>query len=51
MKTKKHEKITENYSEIKKQHLEKLANQILKNDEKLCKLKQYHINPNVLNLF
>jgi hypothetical protein len=51
MKTKKHEEITKDYNKAKNKHLEKLANQMLKEDERLYKLKQLNINPDVLNLF
>ena len=51
MKNKKHEEITKNYAKAKNKHLENLANQMLKNDERLCRLKQHNIDPDVLNLF
>ena len=51
MKNKKHDEITKDYAKAKNKHLEKLATQMLKNDEKFCKLKQLNIDPDVLNLF
>jgi hypothetical protein len=51
MKNKKHDEIIKDYAKVKSKHLEKLANQILKEDERLCKLKQLNINPDVLDLF
>lgn len=51
MKNKKHEEISKDYAKVKNKHLESLANQILKNDERLCNLKKHNIDPDVLNLF
>jgi predicted transposase YdaD len=51
MKNKKHDEITKDYAKTKNKHLERLATQMLKNDEKFCKLKQLNIDPDVLNLF
>ncbi len=51
MKKKKHSKIVNDYDKQKSKHLEKLANKMLENDEKLSKLKEKNINPDFLNLF
>lgn len=51
MKRKKHKEIETDYETIKSKHLEKLADQILKNDEKMSQLKGKNINPDFLNLF
>jgi hypothetical protein len=51
MKSKKHNKIVKDYDKQKSQHLENLANQILKADEKTQKLKEKNINPDILKLF
>jgi len=51
MKKKKHNKLIKEYDKQKEQHLEKLASKMLKNDEKLQKLKEKKINPKFLNLF
>jgi hypothetical protein len=51
MKNKKHSKIVGDYDKQKSKHLENLATQILKADEKLQKLKEKSINPDILNLF
>jgi hypothetical protein len=51
MKNKKHSKIVKNYDKQKSVHLEKLASRMLKNDEKMNKLKDKNINPDYLNLF
>jgi hypothetical protein len=51
MKKKKHNKIVKNYDKQKGIHLEKLASKMLKNDEKMSKLKDKKINPDYLNLF
>lgn len=51
MKNKKHHKIIKDYDKQKSKHLENLANQILKSDEKIQKLKEKNINPDILNLF
>ena len=39
------------YDKQKEKHLEKLANKMLENDEKLSKLKGKNINTDFLNLF
>jgi hypothetical protein len=56
MKLKYHKKhniseIKENYEKVKSLHLEKLGSAILKNDEKLKKLKDKKINNNFLKYF
>jgi hypothetical protein len=51
MKSKKHQKITRDYDKQKVKHLEKLASNMLKNDDKLQRLKDKNINPDILNLF
>jgi hypothetical protein len=51
MKNKKHDKIIQDYDSIKSKHIEKLTDKILKNDEKLNKLKEKPVNKNFLDLF
>jgi len=51
VKNKKHNKIVKDYDKQKSKHLENLANQILKADEKTQKLREKNINPEVLKLF
>ncbi len=51
MKHKKHNKLVKDYEKQKSEHLDKLATRMLKNDEKMQKLKEKNINPNFLNLF
>jgi len=51
MKNKKHHKIVKDYDKQKSKHLENLANQTLKSDEKTQKLKEKSINPDIFNLF
>ena len=50
-KNKKHEELLRDYEAQKTRHLEKLASQILKNDEKMQKLKEKKINKNFLKHF
>lgn len=50
-KKKKHNKIVKDYEKQKAVHLERLATNMLKNDEKLSKLKGKNINTDFLNLF
>jgi hypothetical protein len=50
-KNKKHEEMLRDYEAQKTRHLEKLASQILKNDEKMQKLKEKKINKNFLKHF
>lgn len=47
----KHEEIVRDYDKIKSKHLDKLATKMLKNDEKLEKLKEKNIKGDFLNLF
>ena len=49
IKKKKHQQIVNDYDKIKSRHLEKLADKMLKNDEKAQKLKKYNIKPNFLD--
>ena len=51
MKSKKHERITKNYQKEKSKHLEKLADKMLDNDEKLRKLREKKGKGNFLDLF
>lgn len=51
LKNKKHNKLVKDYEQQKFEHLNKLATQMLKNDEKIQKLKNKRINSNFLNLF
>ena len=50
-KHKKHDKIVKDYDRQKSEHLDKLATKMLKNDEKMQKLREKKINPNLFNLF
>jgi len=51
MKKEKHDKILENKEKEKKKHLERMATQILKQDEVSEKLKSYKLKNNPLDLF
>jgi hypothetical protein len=51
IKHKKHDKIVKDYDRQKSEHLDKLATKMLKNDEKIQKLREKKINPNLFNLF
>tara|TARA_R110002020_G_scaffold33735_1_gene102579 strand:+ start:42 stop:215 length:174 start_codon:yes stop_codon:yes gene_type:complete len=51
IKNKKHNKIVNDYDKQKEKHLEKLATKILKNDEKLDKLKAKQIKGDFLKNF
>ena len=51
MKNKKHNRLVKDYEKQKSKHLERLADKILKNDEKLQQLKGKEIDPGFLNLF
>jgi hypothetical protein len=51
MKSKKHEKITKDYQREKAKHLEKLADKMLENDEKLRKFKEKKGTGKFLDLF
>jgi len=50
-KNKNHDKLVKDYNRKKSEHLDKLATKMLKNDEKMQKLKDKKINTNFLNLF
>ena len=45
----KHKSIVDDYKKTKHKHLEKLADKMLKNDEKFEKLKDYNINLDIFN--
>ena len=51
LKNRKHNKIVNDYKKTKSDHLEKLANKMLKKDEKNTKLKGKNIDTNFLKLF
>ena len=51
MKKKKHKKIVNDYENQKRKHLEKLASNSLKQDEKLQKLKDKKIKGDFLDKF
>tara|TARA_R110002020_G_scaffold2117_3_gene9652 strand:+ start:20572 stop:20745 length:174 start_codon:yes stop_codon:yes gene_type:complete len=51
IKHKKHNKIVNDYDKQKEKHLENLATKMLKNDEKLEKLKSKQIKGDFLNKF
>ena len=48
---KKHKKLVTDYEAQKRKHIEKLANSMLENDEKMHKLKSKQINDDFLDLF
>ena len=50
-KSKKHKEVMTDYDVIKAKHLEKLATDMLKKDEKMNQLKGKEIDPGFLNLF
>jgi|TARA_R110000765_G_scaffold273000_1_gene371678 hypothetical protein len=50
-KHKKHDQIVNDYDKIKSKHLEKLANKMLKDDDKNQKLKSKNIKGNFLDKF
>lgn len=50
-KHKNHDKLVKDYDRQKSEHLDKLASKMLKNDEKMQKLKEKKINKNFLKLF
>ena len=50
-KHKKHDNLVKDYDKQKSEHLDKLATKMLKNDEKMQKLKEKTINTNFLKLF
>jgi len=51
MKKTKHEKILENKEKEKKKHLERIATEMLKADEKATQMKKYKLKRNPLDLF
>ena len=51
IKKSKHDQIVNDYDKIKSKHLEKLANKMLKDDEKNNKLKSKNIKGNFLDKF
>ena len=51
MKKTKHEKIVENKEKEKRKHLERIATQMLKQDEQNEKMKSYKLKQNPLDLF
>tara|TARA_R110000822_G_scaffold1253_1_gene5645 strand:+ start:1782 stop:1961 length:180 start_codon:yes stop_codon:yes gene_type:complete len=51
IKNNKHNKIVKDYDKQKENHLEKLANKLLKADEKNQRLKDKYIDKDFLNLF
>jgi len=51
MKIKKHYKVIKDYEKQKSQHLDKLATRMLKDDDKIQRLKEKNINLDFLNLF
>lgn len=50
-KHKRHDSLVRDYEAQKAKHLEKLASQMLKQDEKMQKLKEKNINNDFLKLF
>jgi hypothetical protein len=50
-KNKRHDQLVKDYDRQKSEHLDKLASKMLKNDEKMQKLKEKKINKNFLKLF
>lgn len=51
MRSKKHKRIVKDFDKQKSNHLEKLANKMLKDDEKISQLKSKNINLDFLKLF
>jgi hypothetical protein len=51
MKSKKHDKLVNDYDKQKSKHLERLATKTLDNDEKFRKLKNKEIKGDFLDLF
>jgi hypothetical protein len=51
MKSKKHEKIVKDYQKEKAKHLEKLADKMLENDEKVRKFKEKKSTESFLTYF
>ena len=50
-KNKNHDRLVKDYDKQKSEHLDKLASKMLKNDEKMQKLKEKRISTNFLKLF
>jgi len=50
-KNKKHNSLVKDYDRQKSEHLDKLATKMLKNDEKMQRLKEKTISTNFLKLF
>lgn len=50
-KNKNHDKVIREYKKKKSDHLEKIATKMLKHDERMQKLRDKNIDPNLLNLF
>lgn len=51
MRKSKHKDIIKDYGKIKSKHLDKLANRILKDDEKKEELKKYKLSKKFLDIF
>lgn len=51
LKNKKHDKIINDYKNIKSKHLEKIADEMLKNQDKIDKLKEKKSKGDFLKLF
>ena len=51
MRKSKHKDIIKDYSKVKSKHLDKLANRILKDDQKKEELKKYKLNKKFLDIF
>lgn len=50
-KHRKHDDLVKNYEMRKAEHLDKLATKMLKNDDKMQKLKEKKINKDIFKLF
>jgi len=48
---KEHKRIVSEYDKVKSNQLEKLADQMLKNDKEREKLKKYNVSPDIFDLF
>ena len=51
MRTPKHKDIIKDYKKVKSNHLNKLANRILKDDNKKEELKKYKLSKKFLDIF
>ena len=51
MRHKKHDKIVNDYQKIKSKHLDKLADKLLEDEEKFCKLGEKKSKGKFLDLF